>query len=955
MSKFVFLPSAAKKILGVCAIFGLIGAACTSQTTSQKIDSTVFVHEGSDLQVDPNVEYGQLENGLRYAVRSNSTPTKTATLLMRIDTGSINESDETRGLAHFLEHMAFNGSKNIPEGEMIKRLEKFGLAFGPDTNASTGFFETSYQLELPEVDEDILNETLMIMRETASNLTLDADSIDRERGVILAEKRARSSPAFDALLDSLDFYLGNTIIPKRLPIGTEETIASVTAEQFRAFYEGYYRPENTFIVLVGDIETDYAAKKIEEFFADWQGQGEPLKTVEVEGMADFNARTRYYLNSEIQTSLSLSTLRPIEDRPDTQDNRRQGFIDGLGNRILSRRLGELSRTTDAPFIGASASTSAFLDSAEVSSLSISPEQGKWAQALQGAELLLRQALEYGFSQAELDEQIINTKKALEVSVQTSPTRRTPGLARRILSAFGSETVLTDPADNLERFLAYADDITVDDVNKAFREQWVGIDRVPQIYLATSEIIEGAEEKLEQALELSRSIPVEPRADEGKLEFAYNNWGEPGKTLTQETVQDIDFKKIVFENGVKLNVKQTPYQEDVISISVALAGGELFMPRDEPGLRVFAPNALSLSGLEAHTVDDIRKIMAGRSVGVSQNIGAKRIFLNGTTVPEDLDLQLDLMTAQLTAQGYRPEAKSQYDKYIKSFYPTLDSTPGGVASRDIPRLIRSGDTRFGFPSEDEMLRVDIDQVKAWREAMVAGSAIEIGIVGDITPERAIEAVSRTFGALPDRAPNFPEVRESDLALKFPEGSLRPITLSHAGDAETALLRIFWPVPDGRDIQTSREISMISSLFRLRLTEVLREEEGASYSPSASSYTPRTYPGYGYVNVSLEVSPDDIDRMSQKVDDIAAELKNGEFNKDLFERAMKPVLESIETSLESNNYWMGIISEAQTDQERLERHTSRSKAYQSMTVDDLKVRAKVLFDPKSAYRVQILPEG
>jgi len=240
--------------------------------------------------------------------------------------------------------------------------------------------------------------------------------------------------------------------------------------------------------------------------------------------------------------------------------------------------------------------------------------------------------------------------------------------------------------------------------------------VPQIYLATSEIIEGAEEKLD---------------------------------LTQETVQDIDFKKIVFENGVKLNVKQTPYQEDVISISVALAGGELFMPRDEPGLRVFAPNALSLSGLEAHTVDDIRKIMAGRSVGVSQNIGAKRIFLNGTTVPEDLDLQLDLMTAQLTAQGYRPEAKSQYDKYIKSFYPTLDSTPGGVASRDIPRLIRSGDTRFGFPSEDEMLRVDIDQVKAWREAMVAGSAIEIGIVGDITPERAIEAVSASNHAKPCR--------------------------------------------------------------------------------------------------------------------------------------------------------------------------------------------------------------
>jgi zinc protease len=955
MTKSAFMSSLTKKILGVGAIFGLFAAGCAPQSTSQKNDSVFFVHEASDLDVDPNVEYGRLENGLRFAVRSNATPTKTATLLMRIDTGSINESDETRGLAHFLEHMAFNGSKNIPEGEMIKRLEKFGLAFGPDTNASTGFFETSYQLELPEVDEDILNETLMIMRETASNLTLDAGAIDRERGVILAEKRARSSPAFDALLDSLDFFLGDTIIPKRLPIGTEETIASVTPEQFRAFYEGYYRPENTFIVLVGDIETDYAARKIEEFFADWQGQGEAFEAVEVEVPAKRDSRTHYYLNPEIQTSLSLSILRPIEEKPDTKANRRQGFIDGLGNRILSRRLGELSRTTDAPFISASASTSSFLDTAEVSSLSISPEQGKWAQALQGAEPLLRQALEYGFSQAELDEQILNTKKALEVAVQTSPTRRTPGLARRIMSAFGSETVLTDPADNLERFLAYADDITVEDVNAAFRAQWEGVETAPQLYLATSEIIEGAEEKLNAALEAARAIPVEPRADEGKLDFAYTDWGEPGKVIARETVQDIGFEQVVFENGVKLNIKQTPYQEDVISISAALAGGELFMPRDEPGLRVFAPNALSLSGLEAHSVDDIRKIMAGRSVGVSQNIGAKRIYFNGTTVPEDLDLQLDLMTAQLTAQGYRPEAKSQYDKYIKSFYPTLDSTPGGVASRDIPRLIRSGDTRFGFPSEEEMSRVELEQVKEWREEMVAGSAIEIGIVGDITAERAIEAVSRTFGALPKRAKEFPDVKSDDLMLKFPKGSLRPVTLTHAGDTQTALLRIFWPAPDGRDIQTSREISMLSSLFRLRLTEVLREEEGASYSPSAFSYTPRLYPDYGYIGVSLEVSPDEIDRMSMKVDEIAAELRSGDFDEDLFERAMKPVLEGIETSLESNSYWMGVIAEAQTDQERLERHRSRSEAYQSMTVGDLKTRAAGLFDPKSAYRVQVLPEG
>jgi len=937
------------------ALTALVLSACSGNQENEKISALpAFVQDNSDLTVDPNVEYGMLPNGLRYAVRSNSTPTKTATLLMRVDTGSLNETDETRGLAHFLEHMAFNGSENIPEGEMIKRLEKFGLAFGADTNASTSFEQTTYQLELPEVDEALIDETLMIMRETADHLTLDPEAIDRERGIIQAEKRARSSPAFDASLDNLEFYLGDSPIPDRIPIGTIETIDSVTAEQFRAFYEGYYRPENTFIVLVGDIETDYAAKKIEEFFGDWEASGEALAKYEAETLAAKEARTRYYVNPEIQTSLTLSTLRPAVVKDDNAQNRRDNFVEGIGNRILSRRLGELSRTTDAPFISASAGNSTLFDIVEMSSLSIRPEKGKWASALRGAEPLLRQALEFGFSEAELEEQIANTRKSLEVAVQTSPTRRTPRLARSILASFANENVLTDPAYNLERFNAYVDSITLDEVNDAFRAQWDGILEAPQIYLSTPEIIEDADAKLVSALKSARAVDIEPRAEQEKLEFAYTEWGPKGKVVSRETIDDIGFESVIFDNGVKLNVKQTPYQKDVISISVALGGGQFFLPRDEPGLRVFTTNALSLGGLEAHKVDDIRKIMAGRSVGASQSLGDDRLYINGSTVPDDLDLQLDLMAAYATAPGYRPEAKSQYAKYIKSFYPTLDSTPGGVASRDVDRLIRSGDARFGFPSEEEMLRVNTDMVKNWLDPLIADSAIEIGIVGDITPERAIEAVSRTFGALADRQTSFQKLAEEDVRVTFPDGSKRPVKLTHAGDPSTALLRTYWPAPDGSDAKTSREISMISSLFRLRLTEVLREEEGASYSPSAFAHTSRTFPDYGYLGVSLEVSPEDIDRVSAKVDEIAAEFRAGRIDDDLFERAIKPVLESIETSLESNGYWMSVISEAQTDEERLARHRSRSEAYQNMTVDDLRARAKTVFEPSSAYHVQVLPE-
>ena len=475
----------------------LFMAACQSQSKNAH-----FAHDNSDLRVEEGIEYGYLPNGLRYAVMANETPSNTATLLMRIDTGSLNEADEELGLAHFLEHMAFNGSKNIPEGEMIKRLEKFGLAFGADTNASTGFEETIYQLELPEVNDEIINETLMIMRETASHLTLDSEAIERERGVILAEKRARISPAYNAGIHSLEFFLDGSLIPKRLPIGTEETIKSVTQTQFKAFYNGYYRPEDTFIVFVGDFDTDYAAKKIEEFFGDWTAIGEGKANTELAELAGREMTAEYYVDPEIETSLSISVMQEPIIRKDNAKNRKAGFIESLGNRILSRRLAKLARSEGAAFLSASSSSSNAYDVRALSSLSMSAQPENWASALAQGEQALRQAYEFGFSQAELDEQLANTRKALEVAVQTSPTRRTSGLARRIMGSFGGESVVTDPADNLKRFESYADEITPDMVYESFKKQWESLDK-PQLYLSTSQVIENGEQALTDAFNNSR--------------------------------------------------------------------------------------------------------------------------------------------------------------------------------------------------------------------------------------------------------------------------------------------------------------------------------------------------------------------------------------------------------------------------------------------------------------------
>ena len=912
----------------------------------------------SDLPVDTAITYGELSNGLRYAVRENDTPTKTATLLMRIDTGSINETDETRGLAHFLEHMAFNGSENIPEGEMTKRLERYGLAFGADTNASTGFTETTYQLELPEVTEEMLDVTLGIMRETAERLLLDPEAIEKERGVIQAERRARSNPAFKAFLDQLDFYAGHTVLPDRLPIGTEATIDTVTPEQFRDFYQRYYRPEKTFITLVGDITPEFAVQKIEQYFGDWTEPAgvEAGMSVEIDSVAITSPRSRVYSDPEIQTSVKLAVLKALEEESDTVANRKEGLIESLGNSMLNRRLSKMARKEDSAFIAAGVGGSNFFDVAEVSSLTVNTQPDNWEAALAQGEQALRQALEFGFSQAELDEQLANIENSLEVAVQTSPTRRTPRLARQIMGAFGSEAVVTTPQTSLERFVANKPDITLEAVTKAFREGWDGLDAAPQLYLQTPKTLEDGEAKLEAAFAASKAIPIEAREEEAKLTFAYDDFGPAGKVASQSRIEDLDATLVMFENNVRLNMKKTDFEDNVIRLSARIGAGTLSAPTDvAPGFEIYTSNMLTLSGLGEHKVDDISTIMAGKSVGVRRGLGGTAVTLSGSTTPDDLALQLKLMTAYATDPGYRPEAQSQYDKYIRSWYPTLDSTPGGVASRDIGRILRSGDARWGIPAEADLLDVDFDLIKSWMDENVQNGAIELTVVGDFEEDALIQAVAESFGALPER-PSEPYRPDAALtALKFPAGSSEPTVLRHAGDAETARLYVYWPAPDGSDSKISRETQMLADLFQLQLTEVLREDEGATYSPGVSRTGSRLYPNYGFIGAQIEVSPDRIDAMADRIREVAAEFQSGKIDADVFDRAMKPTLEYLETSVENNGLWMSILARAQTDPEPVARFRTRDAAYQNMTVEDLKPVAKQVFNSSKSVEIQILPEN
>ena len=303
------------------ALVQALAAEGHKETAEASKAEPVWAFEDSDVELDDGYTFGQLDNGMRYILRQNATPEGTAMVRMRIDSGSLDETDKERGLSHYLEHMAFNGSKGIPEGEMIKLLEREGLAFGADTNASTGFEAITYMLNLPRNDEELLDTALMLMRETASELTIEEGAVDRERGIILAERRDRRNFAQRAQEDSFEFFAPEARFGERFPIGVLETLNAADAATLRGLYERTYVPHNTVLVIVGDYPVEVMEAKLRERFADWSGGPAPKDPVTGPIDVTLKGKTDIYTDPSLSESVSITRFAEWVDEPDTLANR----------------------------------------------------------------------------------------------------------------------------------------------------------------------------------------------------------------------------------------------------------------------------------------------------------------------------------------------------------------------------------------------------------------------------------------------------------------------------------------------------------------------------------------------------------------------------------------------------------------------------------------------------------
>jgi zinc protease len=913
-----------------------------------------FPHADSDLPPDPQVRFGQLPNGLRYAVMANAEPRERVALRLLVDVGSLHETDTQQGVAHFLEHLAFNGSTHYPPGTLIEFFQRMGMNFGGDTNAFTSFDRTVYMIDLPNPRPETVTEGLQVIHDYADGLLLLAPEIDRERGVILSEKRTRDSVEYRSFVAEFRFALAGTRLIDRLPIGTEEVISSAPPEEFRDFYDTWYRPDRLTLVAVGDFDAAALEQQIRSRFADLAPRA-PARADPAVGPLPPRQGVQVLYHHEPEagaTAVSIQTVTPYQPEPDTAANRLQYLPRQLAIGMLNRRLSELAKQEGAPFSHGSVVATEYYDVVRNAGIELTCQPGQWEAALAVADQELRRALEHGFQPAELREAVAAYRNSLQQAVRTAPTRRSADLAMQLIASIADEEVFTTPETDQALFEPALDAVTVEHCARALHHAFGAPHRLVSVIGNAKLATDAPEGRIASVFAASSAVAVAPPAAITETEFAYTDFGSAGSVQERRHVVDLDVTQVVFSNGVRLNLKRTDFEADRIALQVRVGTGQLTEPKDQVGLATFASSTFTAGGLGQHSSDELRRILAGRNVGVGFRVGGDAFILGGATTPTDLLLQLQLTAAHLVDPGYRPEAARQAMKAIEQYYRQATHVPQGPLQLEVPRLLASGDPRFGMPPQAALEQRTLDEVRDWLAPQLGRGALEIALVGDLDVEQTIDAVARTFGALParDAKPALEDLRR----VSFPA----PFTKSYTVPTEIpkGVVSLYWPTTDARNVHLARRLSLLAEVLSDRLRVKVREEIGGAYSPGAGSSPSDTYRNYGYINAYIEVEPDQAEEIAQVTRELAADLATSGVTDDELQRAKQPVLTALRESARTNAYWLGaVLAMAQEFPERLDWARSRYSDIESVTKAEIDALARQYLASAQAFQVIVLPSS
>lgn len=899
-------------MLSGCSFVSAIDPALNQSKPPAESSSLESTEAGTqELRFHPDLVQGTLSNGLRYILMKNAVPEGRVSMHLDVQVGSMHEKEDERGIAHYLEHMVFNGSTHYKPGELVEYFQSIGMMFGPDANAHTGFYETVYDIFLPGAGGEQIAEALTVLSDYAQGALLLPEETAREKGVILAEKRERDSASYRTFAASLAFELPGSRLPERLPIGTHEVISGMDQSQLKRFYDTWYRPENMVVVMVGDMDLEMAESLVRKTFSDMQPRSsEPVLTPDTWSVHQ-GVQTFYHPESEAgNVEITIETVRRVPFEPETLAMLQDRVLEDLGHQMLQNRLSRDLTRADAPFSDAGAYSGTFLRDVHFTAVAAETDADQWRQTLARLDQRLRQALEFGFQPSELDRVKADMRQLLESAAKKADSLESTRISRDIIYHVNHKKVYQSPRQELEILGPFLSELSLETVNDAFREAWRQDHRLIKVTgnVKIDDEEMSPENRIKTYYERVRSRPVNAWMVEDTRSFPYLNAPEhSGQIILRQDVQDLGIVQVDFDNGLRLNVKQTDFKPGSFLFEVNFGPGRRLEPRDLPGLGLLAQGVINDSGLGDMNQTVLETALAGRDVTFSFDIEQGGFHFTGNADPDEMELVMQLLQASMMDPGFRQEALALNKERYRQGLIEMTRSPQGMMSLAGEAFLAGGDQRFGMPAWEYLHQISLDQIKQWLEPWFYHAPREISIVGDVDVETVVEQVARYLGALPAATP-LPEM-DIERQPRFPAGMTGNFPV--ASRIEKGMARLAFLTDDFWKIHQTRRLSVLSRVLSERLRKQMRETLGVTYSPYAYNDSSEVFAGYGVLHSVVSTAPEKMASVMTEMIRISDELARDGVQPGELDQVIPPILTHIRDLKKKNRYWLSSVLSGSLD--------------------------------------------
>ena len=906
----------------------------------------------SDLPADPHAHFGRLANGLRYVIYRNTAAARATAIRFQIVAGSMQESDRQRGLAHFVEHMAFNGSTNIAEGELTKILAREGFQFGTDVNAFTDYEKTDYVLNLPGNDGEAIETALFILREVAGNLTFAPDAIERERGVVLSEERMRASPGARADQAYIAAAYAGQLYPERNPIGLIETIGTAPRQALVDYYEDFYRPDNAVLVIVGDFDAGDMQRRIEKTFGDWKpARPGPLKAADNGARADASVIASIHADKGLFDSETVTWIRPFITTPDAMKSRIGGMAKYMVTQIMNARFRRLAEDPQSPYLTASLDYDNQHLTLNTTRLTIVPKPGQQRAAFSAALKSLFQFRNLGVQTQEIDDFITRSDAQNANLIRSSQTRFSDDIANELMTDIDEDGVFQSARQYVDLWQAIKPALTRELIDSRARDMLTGDG--PVLFRQGDDPAAFDADAMKAAYAEAAATTTDAWAQADSRAWPYTHFGGGRRPVAKSDVTVPDYRHYVFANGVTANIRENPLIRNQIIVSVRFAGGYLlFSPDDKAPLQAMHFYDPTDGGLNGISRDDMVKAMADKSVSIDYALEEDNATLTGYTTADSFSSEMQLLMAYATDAAYSADSFAKLRSSLGYMYAGLEAAPESVMDMTASAFLTSGDPRYVFPGPAAMDRIsDADLAALYRRTMTH-VPVEITVTGDIKPDQALEQIGKTFANLPAVPATFMTAPGAD-RLSLPADRTEQVAYHHGRDDQAVSLIVF-PASDVlHDLPASRGLSLLAAILTDRLTQDLREKQGATYDVAARLYGSETFKGYGYISIQCTLKPDMDQAFADAVLKVAADIRDQGVTPDELDRARRPLLEGVNDDAKNNEDWQGTIAGLYDHPERLAYVTGVAKQFQAVTADDIQALARTYLRPEAMLRLKAIP--